>query len=180
MEQNQEFDPPKAIFCVRKALESDLPSDFIHTVPKSLGQLSQNFILQKITRILLQSGNKKVTNKPWTDAKFVQLKSWLHDQLIHPLLVSLYEKAFALQEPEKEEYKPHISPCKNLMDMFFEQGRMISLTNFQTMIVDPRGRPQARPVVITIFTRCPYVRHKTSKSSDNHCRPELWAGQVDH
>ena len=32
-------------------------------------------------------------------------------------------------------------------------------------------------------TCCPSVRpgrHKTSKSSDNHCRPGLWAGQVDH
>ena len=30
------------------------------------------------------------------------------------------------------------------------------------------------------FTECPSVRPKTSKSSDNHCRPGLWAGQVDH
>ena len=47
-------------------------------------------------------------------------------------------------------------------------------------VIDPRGRPQSRPVVITIFTQCPFVRPKTSKSSDNHCRPELWAGRVDH
>ena len=26
----------------------------------------------------------------------------------------------------------------------------------------------------------PYIRHKTSKSSDNHCLLGLWAGQVDH
>ena len=38
------------------------------------------------------------------------------------------------------------------------------------------------PVVITIFTQSvpPSVRPKTSKSSDNHCRPGLWAGRVDH
>ena len=29
-------------------------------------------------------------------------------------------------------------------------------------------------------TECPSVRPKTSKSSDNHCRPGLWAGRVDH
>ena len=34
---------------------------------------------------------------------------------------------------------------------------------------DPRGRPQCRPIVITIFPQI--VRPKTSKSSDNHCRP---------
>ena len=26
----------------------------------------------------------------------------------------------------------------------------------------------------------PYVRPKISNSSDNHCRPGLWAGRVDH
>ena len=52
--------------------------------------------------------------------------------------------------------------------------------------IDPGGRPQSRPVVITIFTHVvrpsvrPAGRHKTSKSSDNHCRAGLWAGQVDH
>ena len=41
--------------------------------------------------------------------------------------------------------------------------------------IDPRGRPQSwlRLVVITIFTQCPSVRPKTSKSSDNHCRTGL-------
>ena len=33
-------------------------------------------------------------------------------------------------------------------------------------------------------TDCPYVRTylrpETSKSSDNHCRPGLWGGRVDH
>ena len=56
------------------------------------------------------------------------------------------------------------------------------------MMIDPRGRSQFRSVVITIFTQCPsvypsvrpYVCPKTSKSSDNHCRPGLWAGRVDH
>ena len=48
----------------------------------------------------------------------------------------------------------------------------------------------SRPVVITIFTQIvrpsfcpsvyPSVRPKISKSSDNHCRPGLWAGRVDH
>ena len=53
-------------------------------------------------------------------------------------------------------------------------------------IVDPRGRPQSRPVVITIFAQSvrqsvrPSVRPKTSISSDNHCRPGLWAGRMDH
>ena len=48
--------------------------------------------------------------------------------------------------------------------------------------IDPRGRPQSRPVVITIFTQSVrlFVRPKTSKSSDNHVRPGLWAGRVDH
>ena len=50
-------------------------------------------------------------------------------------------------------------------------------------IIDPRGRPhQFRPVVITIFTQSvrPSLRPKTSKSSDNHYRPGLWAGREDH
>ena len=53
------------------------------------------------------------------------------------------------------------------------------------VLIDPRGRPQSRPVVITIFTQSVRqsvrlsVRPKTSKSSDNLCRP-LWAGRVDH
>ena len=49
-------------------------------------------------------------------------------------------------------------------------------------LFDPIGRPQSRPVVITIFTQSvrPSVRLKTSKSSDNHCMPGLWAGRVDH
>ena len=36
--------------------------------------------------------------------------------------------------------------------------------------------------MITIFTQSvrPSVRPKTLKSSDNHCRPGLWAGRVDH
>ena len=29
-------------------------------------------------------------------------------------------------------------------------------------------------------TECPFVRPKTSKSNNNHCRPGPWAGQVDH
>ena len=29
-------------------------------------------------------------------------------------------------------------------------------------------------------TLCPSARSKTSKSSDNHYRPGLWAGRVDH
>ena len=50
--------------------------------------------------------------------------------------------------------------------------------------IDPRGRPQT-----TIFTQSvlsvrkyvrPSVRPITSKSSDNHCKPGLWAGRVDH
>ena len=45
---------------------------------------------------------------------------------------------------------------------------------------------KSRPVVITIFTQSvrpsvgTSVRPKTSKSSDNHCRPGLWAGRVDN
>ena len=29
-------------------------------------------------------------------------------------------------------------------------------------------------------TECPSVLPKTSKSNDNHCRPWLWSGRVDH
>ena len=39
-------------------------------------------------------------------------------------------------------------------------------------VFDPLGRP----TVIVLA----HVRPKTSKSSDNHCRPGLWAGRVDH
>ena len=55
---------------------------------------------------------------------------------------------------------------------------------------DPLGRPQLRPVVITIFTQIvrpsvilsfsASVRPKTWKSSNNHCRPGLSTGRVDH
>ena len=49
-------------------------------------------------------------------------------------------------------------------------------------IIDPGGRPQSRPVVINIFAHVvrPSVHPKTSKSSENYCRPGLWAGRVDH
>ena len=56
--------------------------------------------------------------------------------------------------------------------------------------IDPRGRPQSRPEVITILTQVirqfvrTYVllsvRPRNSKSSENHCRPGLWAGRLDH
>ena len=39
-------------------------------------------------------------------------------------------------------------------------------------VFDPRGRPQSRPVVITIFTQS--VRPKTWKSSINHCGLAEW------
>ena len=55
---------------------------------------------------------------------------------------------------------------------------------FKSYSNDPRGRPQSRPVVITIFIHVvsqsvsPPVRPGTKLQ--NHCWPGLWAGRVDH
>ena len=71
--------------------------------------------------------------------------------------------------------------------------KLLFLWHIREKFFDPRGRPHFRPV-ITILTQivhpyvrmsfCPSVRSsvrpKISKSSDNHCRPDLWAGRVDH
>ena len=55
--------------------------------------------------------------------------------------------------------------------------------NLLNMHIDPRGRPQSRPVVITIFTHVvrpsPLFKIDQNKT-DLHCRPVLWTGRVDH
>ena len=57
-----------------------------------------------------------------------------------------------------------------------------NLTNICLWSTRPTTVPAGR--VRYFHTDCPYVltsvRHKTSKSSDSHCRPSLWAGRVDH
>ena len=51
--------------------------------------------------------------------------------------------------------------------------------NFFTFI-DPRGRPQSRPVVITIFTQFSSSVLPSVRPSQNFKIKGLWAGQVDH
>ena len=77
---------------------------------------------------------------------------------------------------------------KRCHDVLEKNSLDIYISNWST-------RPTTVPaLVITIFTQSvrqsvrtsvlpsvrPYIRSKTSKSSDNHCRPGLWAGRVDH
>ena len=42
---------------------------------------------------------------------------------------------------------------------------------FQISIFDPRGRPQSRPVVITILTSCPSVPKLQNQAKITACRP---------
>ena len=57
---------------------------------------------------------------------------------------------------------------------------------FNTFVSQGRNFWSTRPTTVPagsdhyFHTACPSVRPKTSESSDNHCRPGLWAGRVDH
>ena len=60
-------------------------------------------------------------------------------------------------------------------------------TKLETWALKQLGFWSTRPTTVQAgsdhyyHTECPaYVRPKTSKSSDNPCRPGLWAGRVDH
>ena len=67
-------------------------------------------------------------------------------------------------------------------ELFLSLCELVKLLSSRIKNIDPRGRiPTSSD---HYFRTCcpsirPFVHHKTSKSSDNHCRPR-WAGRVDH
>ena len=54
----------------------------------------------------------------------------------------------------------------------------LSLSPYYEFIIDPPGHGRIGDHYFHAY--CPSVCPKTSKSSNNHCRPGLWAGRVDH
>ena len=75
-----------------------------------------------------------------------------------------------------------LTRCNHFFQLFVDHLRERIGSNWMplsdlTLIFDPRGRPQFRPVVITIYTQIirPTIRpSENSTSSDNHCRLGLY------
>ena len=92
---------------------------------------------------------------------------------------------FSVSYEQVNNPPPEIPENKNECTIYINCVLCVSnkLQKSSLLAIDPRGLPQSRPVVITIFTHVvrPSVRPSVRPySRDNHCRPGLWAGQVDH